>query len=272
MDLVRIQQTRSPIRRHHKQRRTLIGLGLNKIGRIAEVPFTSSTWGMIYKVRHLVRFPDEDLFEEHRVVRPQPVDEAADKELMRQLVFNLHQILLEPFTQEEMHGRKTPDFKLIKAGKLVGYCELKSPRDDWIFDVPTDLKPGEVREESRRDSTAHNLARNIRKAAEQFKAVNPNRQLPDILVLVSHARLRDRVDLHMAISGIKMPDGSRRFLLVDSNEKDWNKAWEEQKKLWAAARHIDLFFWVDAHQRSCKHLINLDGARNSEARELFGAK
>jgi hypothetical protein len=243
---------------------------LNSPGRIAEVPFTSSTWGMIHKVRHLVRFPDEDLFEEHRLVRPQPVDEVADKELMRQLVFNPHQILLEPFTQEEMRGRKTPDFKLIKAGTLVGYCELKSPRDDWIFDVPADLKPGELREEVRQDSTAHNLARNIGKAAEQFEAVNPGRQLPNILVLVSHARLRDTVDLHMAITGIEMPDGSRRFLLMDSNEKDWNKASEKQKKLWAAARIIDLFFWVDAHKRSCKHVSNLDAVRDGEARELFG--
>src|SRR6266567_1044000 len=141
MDLIRIQQTGSPIRRHHKQRQTLIGLGLNMIGRIAEVPFTPSTWGMIHKVRHLVRFPDEELFEEHRLVRPQPVDEAADQELMRQLVFNPHQLVLEPFTKEEMRGRKTPDFKLLKGGKLVGYCELKSPRDDWIFDVPADVNP-----------------------------------------------------------------------------------------------------------------------------------
>jgi hypothetical protein len=36
------------------------------------------------------------------------------------------------------------------------------------------------------------------------------------------------------------PDGNRRFLLVDPNEKDWNKAWEKQKKLWDAARRIDL--------------------------------
>jgi hypothetical protein len=67
-----------------------------------------------------------------------------------------------------------------------------------------------------------------------------------------------------------MPDGSRRFLLVESNEKDWNKSWEKQKKLWAAARNIDLFVWVDAHKRSCKHVSNLDAARNGEARELFG--
>lgn len=272
MDLIRIQQTGSPIRRHHKQRQTLIGLGLNKIGRVAAVPFTPSTWGMIQKVSHLVRLVDEALFEEHRLVRPQPVDEAADRELTRRLVFNGRQIVLESFTKEEMQGRKTPDFKLLKDGKLVGFCELKSPRDDWVFDVPADLKPGELREEVRHDPAAHNLARNIGKAAEQFDAVNPDHRLPNILVLVSHARLRGPVDLHMAIAGIMMPDGGRRFLLVDSKEKDWSKAWKKQRKLWEASRSIDLFFWIDAHKRSCKHISNLDAVRHQEARELFGIK
>jgi large subunit ribosomal protein L30 len=55
---IRIQQTGSPIRRSLDQRQTLIGLGLNKIGRIAELPDTPSTRGMIVKVRHLVRVLD----------------------------------------------------------------------------------------------------------------------------------------------------------------------------------------------------------------------
>jgi large subunit ribosomal protein L30 len=45
----------SPQRRHHDQRATLIGLGLNKIGRTRNVPDTSATRGMIRKVQHLVR-------------------------------------------------------------------------------------------------------------------------------------------------------------------------------------------------------------------------
>jgi large subunit ribosomal protein L30 len=52
---IRIRQTGSPIRRNADQRQTLIGLRLNKIGRIAELPDTPSTRGMISKVRHLVR-------------------------------------------------------------------------------------------------------------------------------------------------------------------------------------------------------------------------
>ena len=47
-----------PIRRHHTQRETLIGLGLNRIGRVAQVPDTPQTRGMIAKVRHLVRVVD----------------------------------------------------------------------------------------------------------------------------------------------------------------------------------------------------------------------
>ncbi len=53
--LLKIEQTGSPIRRHHSQRETLIGLGLNRIGRIAHLPDTVETRGMLLKVKHLVR-------------------------------------------------------------------------------------------------------------------------------------------------------------------------------------------------------------------------
>ena len=52
---IRIEQTGSPIRRHHSQRETLIGLGLNRIGRVVDLPDTPATRGMITKVKHLVR-------------------------------------------------------------------------------------------------------------------------------------------------------------------------------------------------------------------------
>jgi len=52
---IKIEQTGSPQRRHHSQRETLIGLGLNKIGRVKELPDTPMTRGMLVKVKHLVR-------------------------------------------------------------------------------------------------------------------------------------------------------------------------------------------------------------------------
>jgi large subunit ribosomal protein L30 len=57
---VKVEQTGSPIRRKHDQRETLVGLGLNRIGRVAELPDTPSTRGMIAKVGHLVRIVEEN--------------------------------------------------------------------------------------------------------------------------------------------------------------------------------------------------------------------
>jgi large subunit ribosomal protein L30 len=52
---IKVMQTGSPIRREGSQRATLIGLGLNRIGRVKDVPDTPQTRGMIAKVQHLVR-------------------------------------------------------------------------------------------------------------------------------------------------------------------------------------------------------------------------
>jgi large subunit ribosomal protein L30 len=57
---IKIKQTGSPIRREHTQRETLVGLGLNKIGRVAQVPDTAQTRGMIAKVRHLLSVDGEN--------------------------------------------------------------------------------------------------------------------------------------------------------------------------------------------------------------------
>ena len=49
-----VTQKKSPIGRQSYQRKTLIGLGLNKIGRSKELEDTPSIRGMIGKVKHLV--------------------------------------------------------------------------------------------------------------------------------------------------------------------------------------------------------------------------
>ncbi len=56
---IRIKQVGSPIRRRHDQRETLVGLGLNRVGRVTEVQDTPSARGMIAKVAHLVRVVEE---------------------------------------------------------------------------------------------------------------------------------------------------------------------------------------------------------------------
>ncbi len=56
---IQVQQIASPLRCHFDQRQTLIGLGLNKVGRVSELPDNPSTHGMIRKLPHLVRIVEE---------------------------------------------------------------------------------------------------------------------------------------------------------------------------------------------------------------------
>ena len=57
--MIKVEQTASPIRRQAYQRATLIGLGLNKIGRVRELEDTPAVRGMINKVKHMVRVVGE---------------------------------------------------------------------------------------------------------------------------------------------------------------------------------------------------------------------
>ena len=51
---VTVRQTGSPLRRKADQRATLVGLGLNRIGRKSVLEDSPSVRGMIAKVHHLV--------------------------------------------------------------------------------------------------------------------------------------------------------------------------------------------------------------------------
>ena len=51
---IKVRQTGSPIRRKKDQRATLVGLGLNRVGRVTTLEDTPSIRGMIAKVAHMV--------------------------------------------------------------------------------------------------------------------------------------------------------------------------------------------------------------------------
>jgi large subunit ribosomal protein L30 len=54
MARIKLTQTGSPIRRAPDQRKTLIGLGLNKMHRTVELEDTPEVRGMIRRVQHMV--------------------------------------------------------------------------------------------------------------------------------------------------------------------------------------------------------------------------
>nr|WP_253308003.1 50S ribosomal protein L30 [Rickettsia endosymbiont of Ceutorhynchus assimilis] len=52
---LKVTQVKSSIGRKYDQKQTLIGLGLNKIGRVVILDATNSIKGMLKKVEHLLK-------------------------------------------------------------------------------------------------------------------------------------------------------------------------------------------------------------------------
>ena len=57
---ITIEQVGSSLRRSRDQRKTLIGLGLNKLNKVRTLEDTKSIRGMIKKVKHLVKIVSEE--------------------------------------------------------------------------------------------------------------------------------------------------------------------------------------------------------------------
>jgi len=186
-------------------------------------------------------------------------DEAADRKLVWELIFQPREIEMRRLSKEEKK-EKNPDFKLFKESKLCGYCELKSPRDDWIFESPIKGEAGESVAEMRHSPASNNLARQIKSAAEQFGAINPNHELPNVLIFVNHAVGRTRSDLYITLAGIPVPGGPDLFTLK----------LDHQKEVWDAARRIDLFLWIDPQKRSWQPLYANDAVHRTSVCSLFG--
>lgn len=255
MRYIEVEQTRSPIRRNANQRGTLTGLGLNKIGRTNWVPDTPAIRGMIAKVAHLVRIT-------HDPAKPKPAptprvyDEAADVALLKELAFDKNGIVPEAFDDTAMKLGKTPDFKLIKDGKTVGYCEMKSPRDDFIFETP---EPGGVA--IRRNLPFYRkLGSQIIQAAKQLEAQNQDHGVPNVMAFVSHTPDIQRRDLSATIAGLPVEGGRPVFMLGR----------KMQQQVIDAARKIDIFLWIDAEKRTLQQTAPADAKHLAGARNMLG--
>jgi large subunit ribosomal protein L30 len=252
MRFLEIVQVRSAIGRHRSQQETLMGLGLGRIGRVKWVQDTPSTRGMIAKVPHLVRINNDPT----KTASPQAVpdyDEGADAALMRELAFAANNIVLESYTNTERNKGKTPDFKLVSNGVLCGFCEMKSPRDDYVFALDQDGI-------GIRRNLPHyrKLGSHIRQAAAQFDAVNPDHCLPNLMIFVNHAPAIERRDLHATVSGLPVEGGL--FVLPR----------KLQGQVCDAARRIDLFIWIDAHRRTCQEVSVVGATHRAAALALLG--
>ena len=158
--------------------------------------------------------------------------EADDQKLTESLVFNPNGLTLVRVPQGSNY---TPDFQVIKNGTLVAYCELKSPRDDWLDKLLDTVKPCQIVGGARNDPTFNRIGRLTQKAADQFRTVNVTRSLPNILVFVNHDDASDFGDLIETFTGLLHAADGRRHLTMP----------QVASRLEKAKKHIDVCVWID---------------------------
>ena len=182
------------------------------------------------------------------------INEESDLELVKELVFRPRGLSVERFSKEETShkdgSKKSPDFKVFFENQLSAYCEVKSPRDDWLDDKLEKAPPLEIVGGLRKDPIFNRLARLTKKAAQQFDSVNAKRTIPNILVFVNHDEMAGWPDLYEILSGYASTDKGE---LLNLGHGYIANIWlgDDRKK-------IDLYLWLDAKERG------VDG------RQIFG--
>ena len=175
----------------------------------------------------------------------------------------------ERFLKAEMRLKKTPDFRVLKEGELVTYCEAKHVQQDtWPDDLLETVQPLEVVGGPRPDPIFNRLTAHIHTAHKQFIAVNPNHDLPNVLVFAnSDKQCTYKGDLLAVLTGNfygdhgevehifgQFSDGRIKFEKMTIDAYVWWNCWKEGLK-------PSLWFWRDTqHYKTVSLLLGSDPA------------
>jgi hypothetical protein len=147
---------------------------------------------------------------------------------------------------------ETPVRRVLQGGNLVAYTEIKSPRDDWMDERLAEAATGETVGGLREDPLFKRIRRHVRDSPEQFEAVNPAREHPNIMVLFNHSIMNDYRDLREAVTEEFYAEGGDRFPTMK----------READQL-VAKNSIDAIAWIDARDRRLEgYLLNVEATPN----------
>jgi hypothetical protein len=166
--------------------------------------------------------------------------EDLDLKLVEELIFAGTGLTLERFERAETLAGRTPDFRVRRGCALVAYCEVKSPRDDWLHEQLDKAAAFEIVGGARSDPTFNRIARHVAKAATQFDAVNADRAIPNILIFVNHADASGFADLRETLTGT---------FFAASGEQYKTLIHIAEGRIGEARSKIDLYGWIDAKTR-----------------------
>jgi hypothetical protein len=168
------------------------------------------------------------------------VNENADLILVRKLLFQDNGLELKKFSRPEMMKGRTPDYRVLHNGKLVAFCEVKSPRDDWLDIRINSAKEGQIVGGMRDDPIFNRIARHIVKASSQFNSVNKNRDFPNILVFVNHDKISNFSDLYETVTGDFVSEKGEHIPTVKHISEG---------KIREAKVIIDAYIWIESKEK-----------------------
>jgi hypothetical protein len=149
--------------------------------------------------------------------------------------FGLKDLIAERIAETDS---KTPDFKIKQGAKVVAFCEVKSPQNifaERATDAIAAGKGGVIERGYGNDyRQGRCIARAAAKAAEQFKAANPDHDVPNILILVNHDEYTVVEDFEQTMTGYA-PEGGDHLV---------------GEPLQNAIPDIDLYIWIDQKSRN----------------------
>ncbi|MGK9232211.1 hypothetical protein KXS07_10465 [Inquilinus limosus] len=189
-------------------------------------------------------------------------NEQADLDLVSAYL-SARGLMAKRFPQEDTQRGKTPDFRVLRQGAVVAYCEVKAPNDPWLDDLLDQAPPGTIVGGARDDPTFNRIARHVEKAAAQFASVNADRAVINILAYVNHDRASNFGDLRETLTGyFYAASGSRYPTMLRIAEGRIGKA----------KRTIDAFLWFDSQSgRMVGAVINqVDPQRTERTCSLLG--
>ena len=89
------------------------------------------------------------------------LSDGQDLKLAEEPIFRGRGLTLEGFDRADTLAGRTPDFRVLLGDTLKAFCEVKSPRDDWLDDQIEAASPGQIAGGARSDPTFNRIARHV---------------------------------------------------------------------------------------------------------------
>ncbi|MGG1614575.1 hypothetical protein [Paenibacillus sp. FSL K6-2441] len=145
---------------------------------------------------------------------------------------------------------KTPDYEVYLDGELVFYCEEKTLEYDDFLGVKD-------------DPTYNSISSHVHKAVKQFKSINPNRTIPNVIAFVNFDTLKNVHDLFITLTGHALLDNGQ-YMKIHRVDRVGNDLDQVDLYLWFDKENFTNLIWGEVHQDHHQKLSEIIDIKKTE--------